>query len=139
MVHPHTTNTTNRQATHQNQNSQHKTHKPTKKHKIQITPKIKLTQKQHKNKYKNITPNTSLNTSHPAQSDIIDTYKTTMKQLRSNHQSPKPKSKAISLQQNIESHRIAHVQTSASISTNRIIHVQRCSLQINQPTKNHIK
>lgn len=116
--------------------------KPTnqqKKHKIQITPKIKLTQKQHKNKYKNITPNTSLNTSHPAQSDIIDTYKTTMKQLRSNHQSPKPKSKAMSLQQNIESHRIAHVQTSASISTNQIIRAQHGSLQINQPTKNHIK
>lgn len=133
MVHPHTTNTTNRQATHQNQNSQHNSQLK------QSTPKIKLTQKQHKNKYKNITPNTSLNTSHPAQSDIIDTYKTTMKQLRSIYQSPKPKSKAMSLQQNIESHRIAHVQTSASISTNQIIHAQYCSLQINQPTKNHIK
>lgn len=113
--------------------------KPTnqqKKHKIQITPKIKPTQKQHKNKYKkNITPSTSPNTSHPIPSDIIGTHKATTKQLRSSHQNPKSKSKAMSLQQNIKSHRIDHLQTSVSISTNRIIHAQHCSLQINQPTK----
>ena len=109
-------------------------HKKTKQHKKS---------NQHKNNIKintkNITPNTSPNTSHPTSSDIIGTYQTTMKQLRSIYQNPKSKSKTMSLQQNINSYRIDHAQTSVSISTNRIIHAQRCSLQINQPTKNHIK
>lgn len=143
MVHPHTTN---HQATYQKskqptQRSMQKVntkkqsqHKKTKQHKKS---------NQHKNNIKintkNITPNTSPNTSHPTSSDIIGTYQTTMKQLRSIYQNPKSKSKTMSLQQNINSYRIDHAQTSVSISTNRIIHAQRCSLQINQPTKNHIK